>query len=209
MESDKLERIRNADPPKTKKQVRSFLGLTGYYRQFIASYSEIAAPLTDLTKKGMPNNVVWQNEHDKAFKMLKSMLISAPILRLPDMSRQFIIQCDASETGVGVALLQRFTDGLFPIAYASKKLLPREKNYSVIEKECLAIVYGIRKFQKYLYGKEFIIQTDHAPLAYIQKCKIESPRIMRWALFLQCYRFKVEAIKGSENVFADYLSRQY
>ena len=133
------------------------------------------------------------------------MLIRSPILWLPDFDRQFILQADASDLGVGAALLQRYEDGLFPIAYASKKLLPREKNYSVIERECLAIVFGIRKFQKYLYGAEFVLQTDHAPLSYIQKCKIEK---MRWALFLQNYQFKAEAIKGSDNVCADYLSRQ-
>ena len=87
-------------------------------------------------------------------------------------------------------------------------MLPREKNYSIIERECLAIVFGIRKFQKYLYGIEFVLQTDHVPLSYIQKCKIESGRIMRWALFLQNYQFKVEAMKGSDNVCADHLSRQ-
>ena len=92
--------------------------------------------------------------------------------------------------------------------YASKKVLPREKNYSVRERECFAIVFGIRKFQKYLYGAEFVLQTDHAPLSYIQKCKIEGCRIMRWALFLQNYQFIVEAIKGSDYVCADYLSRQ-
>ncbi|XP_053400680.1 uncharacterized protein LOC128557380 [Mercenaria mercenaria] len=173
MEDDKLERIKNAEEPKTKRQVRSFLGLTGYYRKFIASYSEVAAPLTDLIKKGKPNTV-----------------------------------CDASDTGVGAALLQRYEDGQCPIAYASKKLLQRERNYSVIERECLSIVFGVKKFQKYLYGSAFILQTDHAPLSYIQKCKVESSRILRWALFLQCYRFKIESIKGTENVCADYLSRQ-
>ena len=117
----------------------------------------------------------------------------------------FILQADASEVGVGAALLQRHEDGLFPIAYARKKLLPRKKNFSVIERECLAIVFRIRKFQKYLYGAVLVLQTDYAPLSYIQKCKIESGRILS---FLQNYQFKVEAIKGSDNVCADYLSRQ-
>ena len=208
MKDDKLEKIRNAGRPKNKKQVRAFLGLAGYYRRFIPAFSDVAAPLTDLTKKGRPTHVDWQEEHEHSFKTLKDMLIRSPILRLPDFDRPFILQADASDSGVGAALLQRYEDGLFPIAYASKKLLPREKNYSVIERECLAIVFGIRKFQKYLYGAEFVLQTDHAPLSYIQKCKIESGRIMRWALFLQNYQFKVEAIKGSDNVCADYLSRQ-
>jgi hypothetical protein len=110
--------------------------------------------------------------------------------------------------GVGAVLLQELPEGRFPIAYASKKLLPRERNYATIEKECLAIVYAVKKFQKYLYGKKFILHTDHKPLSYIQTNRSESGRLMRWALFLQCYKFKIEAIKGSENIGADYLSRQ-
>ena len=145
MEGDKLEKIRNAERPKTKKQVRAFLGLAGYYRRFIPAFSDVAAPLTDLTKKGRPTHVDWQEEHEHSFKTLKDMLIRSPILRLPDFDRPFILQADASDSGVGAALLQRYEDGLFPTAYASKKLLPREKNYSVIERECLAIVFGIRK----------------------------------------------------------------
>ena len=170
MEDDKLEKIRNAERPKTKKQVRAFLGLAGYYRRFIPAFSDVAAPLTDFTKKGRPTHVDWQEEHEHSFKTLKDMLIRSPILRLP-----FTLQADAKDSGVWAALLQRYEDGLFTKAYASKKLL----NYSVIERECLAIVFGIRKFQKYLYGAEFVLQTDHAPLSYIQRCKIESGRIMR------------------------------
>ena len=181
MEDDKLEKIRNAERPKTKKQVRAFLGLAGYYRRFILAFSDVAAPLTDLTKKGRPTHVDWQEENEHSFKTLKDMLIRSPILWLLDFDRPFILQADASDSGVGAALLQRYEDGLFPIAYASKKLLPREKNYSVIEREWLAIVLGIRKFQKYLYGAEFVLQTDHAPLSYIQKCKIESGRIMHYS----------------------------
>ena len=136
-------------------------------------------------------------------------LTSSPILRLPDLSRQFILRTDASDIGVGAVLLQQYKGGTFPVAYASKKLLKREQNYSVIERVCLVIVYVVKKFQKYLYGKEFVIQTDQAPLSYIQKCRVESARIMRWSLFLQNYRFHIELIKGSENVGADYLSRQW
>ena len=208
MEDDKLDKIRNAEPPQTKTQVRSFLGLTGYYRKFIPSYAEIAAPLTNLTRKGMPNKVIWQPEHESAFNKLKTMLVKEPILRLPDLDKEFILQTDASETGVGAALLQEHEDGVFPIAYASKKLLKREQNYSVIERECLGLIFGVKKFQKYLYGKEFVINTDHAPLTHIQTKKIESPRIMRWAMFLQNYKFKIKSIKGIDNVVADYLSRQ-
>ena len=207
MDEEKLGRIRSAPQPRTKKQVRSFLGLAGYYRKFIPNYAEIAVPLTDLTKKNQPNQVQWGDAQQHAFDTLRDLLTRAPILRLPDFSKPFIIQTDASDTGIGCILLQEYDDGRFPVACASKKLLPRERNYSVIERECLAIVFAVKKFAKYLYGKEFILHTDHKPLSYLHKSKLESGRIMRWALFLQNYRFKIEAIKGSENVGADYLSR--
>ena len=207
MEEDKLDRIQDAPAPETKKQVRSFLGLAGYYRKFLPNYAEVATPLTDLTKKGQPNKVTWEEPQQIAFQKLKDMLGSAPVLRMPDFDKPFIVQADASDTGIGAILLQEHPDGLFPILYASKKLLSHERNYSVIERECLALVFAVRKFQKYLYGKEFVLQTDHQPLAYIQRCKIDSARIMRWALYLQNYRFRIQSIKGTKNIGADCMSR--
>ena len=96
---------------------------------------------------------------------------------------------------------------LFPVSYASRKLLDREKNYSAIEKECLAVVWAIKKYMQYLYGVEFTLQTDHQPLVYINQAKFENSRVMRWAMYLQNFRIKVESIKGKDNVGADYLSR--
>ena len=103
-------------------------------------------------------------------------------------------------------MLQEFEgEGRLPIAYASKKLLPREKNYSTIEKECLGIIWGIEKFRKYLYGVEFLLETDHKPLSCLQTARVLYPRIMGWAMRLQPYRFT--AIRGQNNLGADYLSR--
>ena len=132
----------------------------------------------------------------------------SPILRLPDVGRDFILRTDASNIGLGAVLLQE-KDGIkFPIHYASKKLLPREQAYSTIERECLAIVWAVKKFQTYLYGRQFILETDHQPLVYMQKARVVNSRIMRWALSLQPYRMRIEAIKGSsQNVGADFLSR--
>ena len=96
---------------------------------------------------------------------------------------------------------------MFPVAFASKKLSDRERKYSVCERECLALVWAIKKFQVYLYGRAFVLQTDHQPLVYIDRCKVDNPRIMRWALFLQNYSMRIEAIKGCVNVGADYMSR--
>ena len=120
----------------------------------------------------------------------------------------FVLWSDPSDVGVRAVLLQEFEgEGPLPIAYASKKLLPREKNYSIIEKECLRIIWGIEKFRKYLYGVEFLPETDHKPLSYLQTAKVPNPRIMRWAIRLQPYRFRIVAIRGQDNLGADYLSR--
>ena len=135
------------------------------------------------------------------------MLVSKPILRLPDLDRPFVLRTDASDRAFGAVFLQQYEDGIFPVAYASRKLLEREQRYSTMEKECLAIVWAVRKFMVYLFGKPFVLQTDHQPLAYLQQSKYANDRIMRWALFLQPYRIQIEAIKGSQNVGADYMSR--
>lgn len=204
--NDKLEAIKNAPRPETKKQVRSFLGLIGYYRKFVPNFASVACPLTDLTKKGVPNKINWQDHHEKAFSSLKSLLLYAPILRLPDFQRDFYLRTDASEYGIGAVLLQEH-ERKFPIAYASRKLNERERGYSVIEKECLAIVWAVKKFQAYLYGRTFVLETDHQPLVYLNRSKISNGRLMRWAIFLQSYNFTIHAIKGIDNVGADFLSR--
>ena len=110
MDEEKIVKIRNAPQPKTKKQVRSFLGLTGFYRRFIPGYAQIASPLTDLTKRGLPNNVRWGSKEQKAFETLEEMLAQSPILRLPDFTKKFWVQSDASESGLGACLLQEFDD---------------------------------------------------------------------------------------------------
>ena len=202
-----VDKVLNAQRPDTKKAVRSFLGLTGFYRSYIPNYAAIAVPLTDLTKKGCPQRVRWGDAQEHAFLTLKKHLTSKPVLRLPDMNKDFILQTDASNSGVGAVLMQQDNGELFPVSYASKKLSDREKRYATIERECLALVWAIKKFQVYLYGKTFVLQTNHQPLSYIDRCKVENPRIMRWAMFLQSYSIQIEAIKGSENVGADYMSR--
>ena len=135
-------------------------------------------------------------------------MIISPILKLPDLNQTFILRTDASNRGIEGVLLQEEADCKLPVAYASRKLLPKEESYATVEKECLALIWAIQKFQRYLYGKYFIVETDHQPLLYLNKAKVSNARLMRWALLLQPYRFTIRAIKGSENVGADYLSRQ-
>ena len=204
---DKLKAIEQAERPTTKTQVKSFLGLLGYYRKFVPHFATTAAPLTDCTKKGEPNVIRWGESQEQAFRTLKKKLVTSPILQLPDLNKEFTLRTDASDTGVGSILLQEVAGEKFPVAYASKKFNKHQMRYSVMEKECLAVVWAVLKFEPYLYGKEFVIETDHQPLTCIRRSKVANNRIMRWALALQPYRFRIKVIKGIDNVGADYLSR--
>lgn len=141
----KIEAIQKADLPTTKKGVRSFLGVVGFYWRFIPNFSAVAAPPSDLTKKVKPNQVIWEESQERAFNTLEERLVGPPILKLPEFDVPFILRTDASDLGLGAILLQEQEGQTMPIAYASRKLLARERNYSVIEKECLAVVWGVAK----------------------------------------------------------------
>ena len=147
VQNEKIEKIRNAPIPKTKRELRSFLGLANYYRSFVPSFADKSLELTNLTKKGSPNTLSWGDEHTHEFNQLKIELTKAPILKLPDMSKRFIVRTDASSTGLGAILMQEHDGVLFPVSYISKKLLPRETNYATVEKECYAIVWAIESFK--------------------------------------------------------------
>lgn len=205
--SDKVKDILAIPTPTTKKEVRSFLGLSGYYRRYIPDYATIAAPLTDLTRKNSPNRVEWMAEHQHSFEVLKRSLSTAPVLKLVDHSKPFILRTDASGVGLGAVLLQERDDEKWPVAYASRKLTTAEKRYSVVERECLAVVWAVKKFYQFLYGREFTLETDHRPLTYLDSATALNQRLMRWALKLQEFRFTKRYIKGIENVGADLLSR--
>ena len=159
-----------------------------------------------MTRNKLPNKIQWNEETEKAYVQLISALMSDPVLRLFDGKKLILLRTDASDIGLGCVLMQEHEQWL-PVCYASRKLLDREKRYSTIEKECLAIVWSVKKFQLYLYGREFIIQTDHNSLTFINKAKFNNARVMRWSLFLQQYTFRIEEIKGKHNLEADYLSR--
>ena len=207
-EVSKVEAVQRWPVPETKKQVRAFLGLTGYYRKFIPQYASVAAPLTDLTRKFAPTRVTWSEECEYAFRQLKSLLCSSPILYSPDLGKEFVLQTDASDRGVGAVLSQRMSDGEeHPIAYYSRKLLPREERYSTVEKECLAVKLGIQAFRVYLLGRPFKIQTDHRSLVWLDRLKESNTRLARWSLALQPYQFEVTYRPGSANNNADALSR--
>ncbi|GFS14366.1 zinc finger protein [Elysia marginata] len=204
---ENVEKVRNAPRHETKKDFREFLGLVGFYKEFVPNFAAISAPLSDLVRKGQPNTVNWTDSQEKAYNSLKFAVTLKPVLQLTDIDKRFILRTDASGRGLGAALMQESDGMIFPVAYASNKLPDREQKYSVIEREALAVVWGVKKFSLYLYGTKFTLQTDHGPLQFLKAAKFESPRIMRWALALQAYNFNVQYIKGRENVGADYLSR--
>ena len=207
-ELSKVEAIQAFTQPTTKKQVRAFLGITGYYRKFISNYSTVAAPLTDLTKKNRPTKVTWTLDCDSAFHALKTSLCTSPVLNSPNFSKPFILQTDASDRGVGAVLSQYSTDNqLYPVAYFSRKLLPREERYSTVEKECLAVKLGIEAFRFYLMGCTFTVQTDHHALIWLDRLKDTNSRLTRWSLSLQQYKFTVTHRPGITNGNADALSR--
>ena len=150
LQEENDRKIEGATRPKTKKQVRAFIGLTGYYRDFILNYAAKAAPLTDLTKKGQPNKVSWEQPQEKAFMTLKRELASEHTLHLPVSAKPFVLRTDALDVGIEAVLMQDHDGKLFPVSYASRKLSPRECKYSIIERECLAIVWAIQNFRVYL-----------------------------------------------------------
>lgn len=182
---ESVDKIADMPKPQNKKQVRSFLGAVNYYRKFIPHCAELMAPLSDLTKKQASNIVNWTAVLERSFNELKEALAKAPILKLPDLDRSFTIQTDASGLGLGCVLMQKYEGINHPVAYASRKLLDRERKYSVEERECLAIMWGIEKFDRYLFGKDFVIETDHCGLQYMKDGRMKNARVMRWSLALQ------------------------
>ena len=204
----KVKTILDWPRPTSKKQVKSFLGLVGYYQRFIPSFATLASPLHDLTRKALPDRVTWSEAAEGAFSLLKRALCSEPVLLTPDFTLPLIVYSDASEVGLGVVLSQVRDTEEHPGTYISRKLLPNERNYSTVEKEALAIKWAVDKLRYYLPGREFTLVTDHAPLKWMATAKDTKARVTRWFLALQDYRFKVDYRPGREHANADALSRR-
>jgi len=202
----KIEAVSSWVTPKNVHQVQQFLGLAGYYRMFVPNFAHIAHPLYQLTKSFVLWN--WSLACQLAFDTLKKLLISHPILRMPDFSKKFHISCDASGLAVGAILGQRDEDGKeYVICYISRLLKGAELHYSVSEKEMLAVIWAIRQFRCYVYGREFEIITDHSALQYLLTVKDLNGRLARWSIYLQSYLFKVIHRAGTLHSNADALSR--
>ena len=207
---DRVQAISEMALPKNKKQLRSFLGSVGYYDQFVPHYAALRAPLDRLLRKTEPDIIQWNPQTIEAFEVLRQVLTKEPVLQLPDGELPFTLQTDASETGLGAALLQpckRDPRKLAPVAFASRTLKGAERNYSTIEKEGLAVFWALQKFHIYLYGREFTLRTDHKPLLYLGQADRLNPRLKRWALLIGLYRFRPEHVPGEENCLPDLLSR--
>ena len=204
----KVLAITSREPPKDVDGIRSFLGFASYYRRFIKDFASVAAPMVHLTRNNVP--FVWGEKEKQAFDELKHRLVSTPIVRPPDFGKQFFLQTDASKDGIGAVLTQfDSTSAEFVVEYASRTLTRAERNYATIERECLAVVWAVRKFRPYLFGSEFIILSDHKPLQYLNTSKIKDSygRLTRWTLQLQDYTFQIQYRKGVDNGNADALSR--
>ena len=187
--------------PRNVKQLRGFLGLTGYYRRFIAQYAIIAAPLTNLLKK---DAFEWSAEAEDSFENLKKAMTSAPVLHLPDFDRPFCIETDASDLGIGAVLLH----DTHPIAFFSKKLGPRRRSASTYHKELYAIVEAVQKWRQYLLGREFVIRSDQKSLKELLLQVVQTPDQQLYVRKLMGYKFKIEYKKESANTAADALSHR-
>ncbi|GJX77121.1 putative nucleotidyltransferase, ribonuclease H [Tanacetum coccineum] len=196
----KIEAVKNWKAPTTSSEIRSFLGLAGYYRRFIANFSKIAKPLTSLTQKNQ--KYVWGVEQEEAFQTLKNNLCDAPILSLPDGVEDFVVYCDASNQGLGCVLMQRNK----VIAYASRQLKIHEKIYTTHDLEFRAVVFALKTWRHYLYGTKSVIYTDHKSLQHIFDQNELNMRQRRWIELFSDYECEILYHPGKANVVADALS---
>ena len=204
-EEDKVKAVKEWPVPKSVKAVRSFLGLTGYYRRFVKDYAAVASPLIALTQKAVAFK--WGDEEQRAFDALKDKLVTAPILGYPDTKEAFILDTDASKCAIG-AVLSQVQDGKEVVtAYGSRRLTKSERNYCVTRQELLAIVWFTEHFKHYLIGKKFLLRTDHGSLRWLFRFKEPEGQMARWLERLARFDFDIEHRPGVKHGNSDGLSR--
>ncbi|KAK8934297.1 hypothetical protein KSP39_PZI014692 [Platanthera zijinensis] len=196
----KIESMVSWPQPTTVRALRGFLGLTGYYRRFVKDYGKIARPLTQLLQK---DAFQWSIEADEAFRALKQAMTTTPVLALPDFSKEFVVETDASGVGLGAVLMQEGR----PLAYFSKALAPRTLGLSTYEKEMLAIIHAVEMWRPYLLGQHFQVRTGHQSLKHFLEQRLASPLQQKWLTKLMGYDYEIVYKQGRENVVADALSR--
>ncbi|GFV92741.1 retrovirus-related Pol polyprotein from transposon 297 [Trichonephila clavipes] len=205
----KVQAVLEFPTPRTKTQIRAFLGLAGYYQKHINLFSVIAAPLTDALKgRAKRREIKWTTEGEDAFREQKGKQTDTPVLYAPNFEREFIVQTDVSNAGMRAVLTQLNEQGEeHPILYLSKKFSEVEKRYCTTEKECASIVFAIKRLHYYLDGNSFLVMTDHNSLVWLNRNVSSNSRLMRWALALQPYNFRIVHRSGKSHKNANSLSR--
>jgi hypothetical protein len=207
MDPENIEKVKNWPTPKNSKQGSQFLGFTNYYNHYKNHYADIRAPLSRLISKDV--EFKWCEECIEAFKNLKDIMCSEPILRQPNFQLPFIIFTDASALAAGAILTQTDNDGEYVVSYGSEKFKNSELHYSVTEKECLAVLWAIKLYRIYLYGIKFTIVTDHKALKWLMDIVEPTGRLARWSIYLQAYDFEIVHRPGLKHANADAMSRIY
>ena len=206
------DKILHIKTPTTKKQVRSLVGLFTYYNKFIPEFSMIIRPLINLTKKSMPQKIKWTDECQSSLTKLISLFSQEPILTTISACDDVVLATDASKVGLGSCLMKEYITGdgktiLKPAIYLSRALTEAEKNYPIIELECLSIYWSVKKLHRFLLGRRFTILVDHKPLLKFNINNIKNNRINKYAMFLTDYQFTIKSVKGTDNHIPDILSR--
>lgn len=205
---NKVSAMLNFPRPTTTTEIKRFIGLCSWYRRFIKSFSALVSPINDLLKgRKKGQSIDWSPAAEESFIKIKELLVSAPILCQPDYSKEFFVECDASNTGLGGVLVQNIDGEDRVIAYASRTLSRAERNYSVTERECLAVIFAIEKFRPWIDGIKFTVRTDHYSLLWLNNLQNPTGRLARWAVRLRQFSFNLVHRKGSNNVVPDFLSR--
>lgn len=205
VDPEKVEAILKIPTPKSVSEVRRIVGMASWYRRFVPNFSTVISPLTSLTRKNVKFH--WDSNCEKAFQTVKEHLIKAPVLSCPNFNLPFVVQCDASDFGLGAVLSQVQNGEEHVISYLSRSLTKNERKYSTTEKECLAVIFAVEKLRPYLEGTKFTVVTDHYSLKWLNSIKDPVGRIARWALRLQQYDFDIVHRKGKDHVVPDALSR--
>jgi hypothetical protein len=202
VDTTKVTAVTEWKPPKNVGEIRSFLGLAGYYRRFIENFSKIAKPMTKLLKK--EKKIEWTEGCENSFQELKKRLVSAPVLCLPNVEKEFQVYCDASRQGLGSVLMQ----GGKLEAYASRQLKKHEANYPTHDLELALVVHALKTWRHYLMGKQCEVFTDHRSMKYIFTQKDLNMRQRRWLELIKDYDLSLQYHPGKANIVADAFSHK-